>query len=51
MSRLSGPKGVVRQSEFFLYTEKDKEALRHCQDLGLRFPEITTLDSRQRKGL
>ena len=42
MSRLSGPNGVVRQSEFFLYTEKDKEALRRCQDLGLRFPEITT---------
>ena len=42
MSRLSGPKGVVRQSEFFLYTDKDKEALRRCQDLGLRFPEITT---------
>ena len=31
MSRLSGPKGVVRQSEFFLYTDKDKEALRRCQ--------------------
>jgi len=42
MSRLSGPKGVVRQSEFFLYTDKDKEALQRCQDLGLRFPEITT---------
>lgn len=42
MSRLGGPKGLVRQSEFFLYTDKDKEALRRCQDLGLKFPEITT---------
>lgn len=42
MSRLGGPKGIVRQSEFFVYTEKDKEALRRCQDLGLPFPEITT---------
>lgn len=42
MSRLGGPKGLVRQSEFFVYTEKDKQALRACQELGLRFPEITT---------
>lgn len=42
MSRLGGPKGLVRQSEFFLYTDKDKEALHRCQDLGLKFPEITT---------
>ncbi len=42
MNRLGGPKGIVRQSEFFLYTEKDKEALHRCQDLGLEFPEITT---------
>jgi len=42
MSRLGGPKGIVRQSEFFLYTDKDREALRRCQELGLPFPEITT---------
>lgn len=42
MSRLGGPKGLVRQSEFFLYTEQDKKALRLCQDAGLPFPEITT---------
>lgn len=41
-SRLGGPKGLVRQSEFFLYTPKDREALQRCQDLGLRYPEITT---------
>ena len=42
LSRLGGPKGMVRQSEFFLYTDKDKAALHACQDLGLEFPEITT---------
>jgi citrate (Re)-synthase len=41
LSRLGGPHGVVRQSEFFIYTEKDREAVRKCQELGLRFPEIT----------
>ena len=42
MSRLGGPRGIVRQSEFFLYTDRDREALHRCQDLGLEFPEITT---------
>jgi citrate (Re)-synthase len=42
MSRLGGPKGIVRQSEFFIYTEKDREALRRCQELDMPFPEITT---------
>lgn len=42
MARLGGPKGLIRQSEFFLYSQKDKEAVRACQDLGLKFPEITT---------
>ena len=42
MSRLGGPNGMVRQSEFFLYTENDQKALHLCQDAGLKFPEITT---------
>mgnify|MGYP001027280668 FL=1 len=42
LSRLSGPYGIVRQSEFFIYSNKDREAVERCQDLGLRFPEITT---------
>lgn len=41
-SRLGGPYGLIRQSEFFLYTDRDREALERCQALGLRFPEITT---------
>ncbi len=42
MHRLGGPKGIIRQSEFFVYTEKDKEALHECMDLGYEFPEVTT---------
>ena len=42
MSRLGGKKGIVRQSEFFLYSEKDREAARACMDLGLEFPEVTS---------
>lgn len=41
LHRLSGPNGVVRQSEFFLYSNKDKEAVRRCLDKGYRYPEIT----------
>lgn len=41
LSRLGGPRGVVRQSEFFLYSKKDRRAVELCQDLGLRYPEIT----------
>ncbi|MCI6502834.1 MAG: 2-isopropylmalate synthase [Clostridia bacterium] len=42
MSRLGGPYGIIRQTEFFVYSQKDREALEQCQALGLRFPEITT---------
>ncbi len=41
-ARLGGPNGLIRQSEFFLYTDRDREALDRCRALGLRFPEITT---------
>ncbi len=42
LSRLGGPYGIIRQTEFFIYSEKDREAVARCQDLGLQFPEITT---------
>lgn len=42
LSKLGGENGIIRQSEFFVYSEKDREAVRRCQDLGLPFPEITT---------
>lgn len=42
MHKLGGPKGIIRQSEFFLYTDKDKEAVYKCMELGYTFPEITS---------
>lgn len=42
MSRLGGKNGIIRQSEFFLYSEKDRDAVRACMDLGLEFPQITS---------
>jgi len=42
MSKLGGPYGLIRQSEFFIYTKKDREAVDKCMNLGLKFPEITT---------
>lgn len=41
LHRLSGPNGVIRQCEFFLYSDKDKEAVRECLKKGFRYPEIT----------
>jgi isopropylmalate/homocitrate/citramalate synthase len=41
LHRMSGPKGVIRQTEFFLYSEKDREAVRLCIERGYEFPEIT----------
>ena len=41
LHRLSGPKGIIRQSEFFLYSDKDKEAVEHCRQRDYAFPEIT----------
>ena len=42
LSRLGGPRGIIRQTEFFIYSKKDREAIERCRALGLRFPEITT---------
>ena len=42
LSKLGGPYGIIRQTEFFVYSKKDREAIKKCQDLGLQFPEITT---------
>ena len=42
LHKLGGPRGIIRQSEFFVYTEKDREAVKRCMDLGYEFPEITS---------
>ena len=41
LHRLGGPNGVIRQTEFFLYSDKDKEAVQQCLAKGYRYPEIT----------
>jgi len=42
LSKLGGPYGIIRQTEFFIYSKKDRDAIEKCMELGLRFPEITT---------
>ncbi|MDR1309269.1 MAG: histone-lysine N-methyltransferase, partial [Deltaproteobacteria bacterium] len=42
LARLSGPTGVIRKSEFFLFNQKDRQAVEACRDLGLPFPVITS---------
>ncbi len=41
LHKMSGPRGIIRQSEFFLYTDKDKKAVEVCKEKGYRFPEVT----------
>lgn len=41
LHRLGGPNGVIRQSEFFLYSDKDKQAVELCLDRKYRYPEVT----------
>jgi len=42
LNKLGGPFGIIRQTEFFIYSKKDREALEKCMSLDLRFPEITS---------
>jgi len=41
LSRLSGPNGIIRQTEFFLYSERDRQGIEACRDVGAEFPQIT----------
>jgi len=41
LHRLGGPNGVIRQCEFFLYSDKDREAVEKCLEKGYRYPEVT----------
>ena len=42
LSKLGGPYGIIRQTEFFIYSKKDREAIEQCMGLDLKFPEITS---------
>ena len=41
MHRISGKHGLIRQSEFFLYSSNDRAAVEACMELGYEFPEVT----------
>jgi citrate (Re)-synthase len=42
LNRLSGPNGLITNSEFFLYTAKDREAVELCLNKGYKFPKVTS---------
>ena len=42
LSKLGGPYGIIRQTEFFVYSKKDRLALEKCMELDLKFPQITS---------
>jgi len=42
LHKLGGPHGIIRQSEFFLYSEKDRNAVYKCLERGYEFPEVTS---------
>jgi citrate (Re)-synthase len=42
LHELDNGSGIIRQTEFFLYTEKDREAVAKCMEKGYEFPQITS---------
>ena len=42
LHKLGGPKGLVRQSELFIYSENVRRAVEECMSLGYEFPEVTS---------
>jgi len=41
LHRLDGGSGLIRTSEFFLYSPRDREAVAKCRELGFDYPRIT----------
>jgi len=41
MHKIDGGSGLIRQCEFFLYSERDREAVELCKARGYEYPEIT----------
>ncbi len=42
LHRLGGENGIIRASEFFLYSKKDRDAVYKCMERGYKFPEVTS---------
>lgn len=41
LHEIDGGTGLIRQCEFFLYSERDRKAVELCQGRGYKYPEIT----------
>jgi isopropylmalate/homocitrate/citramalate synthase len=41
MHKLDNDTGLIRQTEFFLYTKRDREAVEKCLSRGYKFPQVT----------
>ena len=41
LHEIDGGTGLIRQCEFFLYSNRDREAIELCKERGYKFPEIT----------
>lgn len=42
LHQLDNNSGIIKQTEFFLYTEKDRKAANVCMERGYKFPEVTS---------
>lgn len=42
LHELDNSSGIIRQTEFFLYSDKDRNAVRKCMEKGYDFPQITS---------
>ena len=41
LHKLDGGSGLIRASEFFLYSKRDREAIDRCRELGFDYPRVT----------
>jgi len=41
LHEIDGGTGLIRQCEFFLYSDRDRKAVELCKERGYRYPEIT----------
>lgn len=42
LHELDNESGIIKQTEFFLYSQKDRDAAEQCMEKGYKFPEITS---------
>ncbi|MDR2140998.1 MAG: histone-lysine N-methyltransferase [Deltaproteobacteria bacterium] len=42
LARLAGPEGLIRKTEFFLFSPRDRQAVDACRALNLPYPLVTS---------